>query len=324
MSTTSNYPGGFNSVTIRGVPITQLHPGRVYWVNNSSVLAENGIPGSDSGSEGTYTQPFSTIDYAIGIATASRGDIIAVMPGYTQTITLATEFVMDKAGIAIVGLGTGSSRTTITLGAAAANIPITAANMSISNILFVNNFADVASTFTATGTATPTDLTIEGCEFRDTTSILNGLTVVTGNATANSLDGLGFLNNRISSLGTTAATTSIVLGSAVDRMSVNDNFGIYAILDNTACMIGGGANNMTNFEFARNNLFRPNANSTTGTAISSSSTACTGICHHNTIWQLDGSAGIWISTGTKLGFFENYSPITGAADKSGLINPAAV
>lgn len=322
----ATYPGGFlNGVTIRGVPIQQLHPGEVHWVQNSSVLAKGGVSGSD-GNKGNYREPFGSLEGALNNnkVVASRGDIVVLMPGYTQTITLNTEILFDKAGVAIVGLGAGSLRPTITYGAAAANIPLSAANMSITNVLLVNNFADVASNFTVSGTDTPTDFTIENCEIRDTTSILNGLTVITGNATANSLDGLSFLKNRISSLGTTAATTSIVLGAAVDRWTVNDNFGVYAILDNTACLIGGGANNITNFEFARNNLFRPNANSTSGTAISSSSTGCTGICHDNRVWQLDGSAGIWIDTGTKLGFFENYSPITGAADRSGLINPVAV
>ncbi len=57
----SNYPNGFsNGVTIRGVPLQQAQPGEVFFVNNSSVLAEGGIAGSDSG-KGTYQQPFQNI-----------------------------------------------------------------------------------------------------------------------------------------------------------------------------------------------------------------------------------------------------------------------
>jgi hypothetical protein len=43
------------------------------------------------------------------------------------------------------------------------------------------------------------------------------------------------------------------------------------------------------------------------------------------MYQVDASSGIWIATGhgTALAFSNNFSPITGAADKSGLINPAA-
>jgi hypothetical protein len=88
-------------------------------------------------------------------------------------------------------------------------------------------------------------------------------------------------------------------------------------------MVAAGANSQTNFEFGRNVLNKPNLNSTTGSFISTSATAWTGHCYDNYMWQLDGSAGIWIDTGTKLAFSNNFSPITGAADKSGLINPAA-
>jgi hypothetical protein len=248
-----------------------------------------------------------------------------VKPGHAETISDATSLLLDVAGISIIGLGVGSNRPTLTFSTAAtANIPVTAANVALQNFLFVANFADIASFFTATGTSTPTDFAVENCEFRDTSSILNALTVITGNATANSMDGLVFSGNRITSLGTTAATTAIVLSSATKRVRIMDNFGNWAVLNDTAAMLAAGANALTDFEFGRNVLNKPNTSSTGGSFISCSSTACTGHCHDNRLWQLDNSAGIWITAGTKLAFSENYSPITGAADKSGLINPAAV
>ena len=316
----SNFPNGFtNGVTIRGLPILQTHPGKVFWVNNSTVLPEGGIGGSN-GNDGTYLRPFSTIDYAIGRCTANRGDIIAVMPGHAETVT-ATSIAMDVAGVSIVGLGLGTKRPTLTYGAAAATITVSAANVSVKNILHVANFADVATYYTV-GAAK--DLALDSNEFRDTSSILNALTVVTTGATANAADGLYFAENRVSSLGTTAATTAIVLGAAIDRMRVSKNFTVHAILNDTAALIAGGAHDMTNLQLDNNVGFRPNTSSTGGSFVSSSSTACTGVAHDNKFWQLDNTAGIWIATGTKLGFFENYSPITGAADKSGLINPVAV
>lgn len=319
----SNFPNGFlNGITIRGLPILQTHPGQVYFVNSSSVLSPGGIGGSDQG-PGSYKQPFATIDFAIGRCQASAGDIIMVMPGHAETITTAAQLIMDVAGIAIVGLGTGSLRPTLTFGAAAANIPVTAANMSISNVLFVNNFADVASNFTNTGTAVATDLTIENCEFRDTSSILNALTVITDNATDNSLDGLNFVGNRVSSLGTTAATTAIVLASVANRMKISDNFTVHAILNDTPALIEMNSENCLDLEISNNIGTRPNTSSTGGSFVGSPGT-CTGMCTDNKFYQLDASAGIWIATGSALGFIENYSPITGAADKSGLINPAAV
>lgn len=322
----STYSQGFaGGVVVRGVPLIQTHPGKVFWVGNAGGVRQTNEKAASNGNRGGFMDPFSTIAYALTMCTANRNDIIFVKPGHTLTIADATTLSLNVAGVAIIGLGIGSSRPTITFSTAAtANIPVTAANVILQNFLFKANFADVASVFTATGTATPTDLVIDKCEFRDTTSVLNFMTIVTGNATANSQDGLTVSNCRISSLGTTAATTAIKLNSATDRVIIQDNYGNWAVLNDTAAMLAGGANNITNLDFARNILNRPNTSSTGGSFISSSSTACTGHCYDNYMFQLDGSAGIWIATGTKLAFSQNFSAITGAADKSGLINPVAV
>lgn len=320
----TNYPSGFRyGINLRGIPLTQTHPGQVFWLGNSTVLSP-GARGASNGNDGTFNAPFATLDYAVSRCVANRGDVIFVKPGHAETISSASIAALDVAGVAVIGLGVGSNRPTFTYTTATtANIPITAANMSIQNLLFVANFADIASFFTATGTSTPTDFTVENCEFRDTASNLNALTIITGNATANSMDGLRFIGNRISSLGTTAATTAIKLASTSKRISITDNFGNWAVLNDTAAMLAAGANNQLDFEFARNRLQRPNTSSTGGSFISGSGT-WTGHCYDNYMYQLDNSAGIWIPTGLGLAFSQNFSPITGAADKSGLINPAAV
>lgn len=322
----ANFPKGFaNGVTIQGMPIlmayatSQASLGNtaktgVYWVDSV-----NGLDGNP----GTYQLPLATLNRALALASAN--DIVMLKPGHAETITTTTNVALSTASVTILGLGYGSKRPTFTFSTnATANIPITAANVIMSNCLFVANKADVASFFTATGTATPTDFWLDNCEFRDTSSILNALTVVTGNATANSMDGFKMTNCRISSLGTTAATTAIVLAEAADRVTLTDNYGTWAALNDTAAFLATGANSVTNFDMGRNHLFRPNTSSTGGSFVSSSGTAWTGLCYDNYMWQLDATAGIWIATGTKLGFLNNFSPITGAADKSGLINPAAV
>ena len=178
----------------------------------------------------------------------------------------------------------------------------------------------------ASGTITTgaQDLAIDNCEFRDTSSILNALTIVTGSSTANALAGFSFTRNLISSLGTTAATTSIKTVAAQDRVNISDNVGNWAVLNDTAAMLAAAATSITNFQFNRNQINRPNTSTTSGLAISTSGTAWTGSCNDNRIWGLDNSAQIWIDTGTKLAFNQNFCPITAAADKSGLINPAAV
>lgn len=321
----SNFPGGFaDGFSVRGLPILQAQPGQVRWVGNGVNLLPGNTGGGD-GNPGTYNQPLATLQRAVDLSNSNTGDIIMVKPGHAETISSATVLALNKAGVAIVGLGVGTNRPTLTFTTAAtANIPLTAANVFIQNILFVANFADVASVFTATGTATPTDFALDRCEFRDVDATHNFLSIVTGNATANSMDGFQMTNGRISSLGTTAATTAIKFSAAADRVRLVGNFGNWAVLNNTAAMLATGANNVTNFEFAYNIINRPNTSTTSGLAISTSGTAWTGQCYGNIIWGLNNTAQIWINTGTKLAFNQNFCPITAAADRSGLINPAAV
>jgi len=178
----------------------------------------------------------------------------------------------------------------------------------------------------ASGTVTtgPQDFAIDSCEFRDISSILNFITVVTGAGTAQAMAGFTFTNCVISSLGTTAATTAIKMSAAQDRFKITDNVSVHAVLNNTAAMLATGANSVTNFYFARNTITRLNTATTSGLAISTSGTAWSGQCTDNRIYGLNNTAQIWIDTGTKLGFNHNFCPITAAADKSGLVNPAAV
>ena len=192
------------------------------------------------------------------------------------------------------------------------------------NILHVANFADVVSAYTATGTATPTDFVVDNCEFRDTSSILNFVKTVTGNATAGSMNGFVYSNNKVHGLATTAASQACIMAAANDRQAYLDNFVVYPVLNDTATLVDFGANSHTNLTIARNRVFRPSTSTTGGSLFSGGSTASTGYVYDNYSWHLDNSAGLLAPTGTKLGFQNNYSMITGAADKSGLINPAAV
>lgn len=323
----TSYQNGFpQGLTVRGMPIAIQHPGRIFWVSNSAVSSFGGVIGSnDGGADGAQRRPFSTINYALSRCVASRGDIIMVAPGHAETITTAANLVLNVAGVAIVGLGVGSLRPTLTFSTnTTANIPITAANVSVTNILHRANKADLVSFYTATGANTPTDFAIESCEFRDLSSSLNALKCVTGNATANSMDGFYFAKNRVFGLGTTAATQACIMAAANDRQTYLENYVVYPALSDTAALVDFGANSQTNLLMLRNLLVRPSTSSTGGLVFSGGSTASTGFVVWNEMWHLDNSAGLLFPTGTKLGFSNNYGMVTGAADKSALINPVAV
>lgn len=323
----SLFPQGFkNGLVLRGMPLVQQQPGNVYWVSNSAVLGVRGTVAGSDGNPGDFFRPFATLQKAVDTCLANNGDTIFVKQGHAETISTAAILQLNKAGVALVGLGSGSLRPTLTFTAAAANIPVTAQNVSIQNILFVANFADVASFMTATGTATPKNFNIEGCEFRDTTAILNALTVFTGNATANSNDFFRFSGNVVSSLGTTAATTAIKIASDTRGVEISFNKGVSAVLNDTAAILAAAATQLTEFYLFGNVWERPNTSSTGGSFVSGSGNAWTGMAADNKFYQVDNTAGIWISTGhgSAFGYSQNFSPITGAVDKSALENPAAV
>ncbi len=140
----SNYPNGFNNgLRVREIPLVQMNIGKVFYVNNSSVLPENGVSGSDNNG-GTYLQPLATIDAAVGKCTANRGDIIFVMPGHSESIAAASAIDLDVAGISLIGLGKGSDMAEIEFTNAAATVAIGANNVLVSNIRFNSSVTAVA------------------------------------------------------------------------------------------------------------------------------------------------------------------------------------
>ncbi len=159
----SNYPGGFSQgVTLQNTPVSIPHPGKVFWVNNSTVLAPGGIAGSDA-NDGTYTRPFSTLDYAVGRCTAGRGDVIYIMPGYAQTMTAADAVDVDVADVRIIGLGRGLKRPRFTYTATAGEFVIGAVNVRIENLVFVPGVSAV--THAVDVEAAATDAEIINCSF---------------------------------------------------------------------------------------------------------------------------------------------------------------
>lgn len=156
MSAMSNFPGGFSGgITIRNMPLAVAHPGQVFWV--SSVTGSNG-------NRGTYDRPFGTIHYAVTQCTAAKGDIIMVMPGHIETVTAAAGLAIGTSGVAIIGLGAGGNRPMVQLTTAtSATVTITAANVSVVNILFYCSVDAVVSAIVVSAA----DVTIKNCEMRD-------------------------------------------------------------------------------------------------------------------------------------------------------------
>jgi hypothetical protein len=150
------------SLTIREIPIHTAYPGKVFWVYNGTAL-HGGQRGGSDGNKGSFNSPFATVAYAITQCTANRGDVIMVKAGHTETISDATTFAGNVAGVAVVGLGTGSLRPTFTFDTAnTATIPVSADNVAFKNCIFVANFLSIAAPFTL---ATAKNFAVEDCYF---------------------------------------------------------------------------------------------------------------------------------------------------------------
>jgi len=111
------------------------HPGSVFFVRAGSALGQWGA-GSDAAGYGlSPIAPCASLDYAIGLCTASAGDVIYVGPGHTET---TTAIAADVAGIKIIGLGWGRLTPAITATTGATDlINVSAANVTLRNLRLV-------------------------------------------------------------------------------------------------------------------------------------------------------------------------------------------
>jgi hypothetical protein len=261
----SNYPDGFKwGLTVRGIPILNTYAGNIWWV-------DSGI-GSNGNSGKLPTQPFATIDYAIGRCTANNGDIILVAPGHTETITADSGIDVDVAGVTIIGLGNGEDRPTITFTTAtAADLKMAAANTAIFNMVFKCNIASQDMMIEVSAT----DVEIANCDFREGSA--TGLNFISTAGAANACDRLWIHHN------TFYAPTAGNYNSAIDLEEVNDSVRIedniiWGDFDDAGIQNPSGKV-LTNLQIRRNSV----TNLQSGQHAIQLVSACTGVAENNNL-----------------------------------------
>ena len=183
-----------------GVPVnSEFTTGSVFFVDS--------VTGSNSDDGKSPATAFATIDFAIGNCTANKGDIIYVMPGHDENPTAS--ITADVAGIWINGLGHGTSRPTITFGALAAALDITAASVRVSNLRF--DLGLVATTVTNAINITADSAWVEGCE-----TVVHATSQFTNLLTATDAQFVKIYNNKFHSLESAGATSGIVVDGCDD------------------------------------------------------------------------------------------------------------
>ncbi len=316
--TLTNFPNGITSFGVPQVgsgqiPVTN---GNYYFVCNRS-----GANGSD-GNEGTSPEnPFATLDTAINNCTANNADVIVILPGHAETISSNTALNFDIAGITIIGLGTGASRPTFTLGTAnTTRIPVSAANIKISGCIFIGNFLSIATCFLLT---TAPGFWVDSCEFRDTSAILGFLSIITTTVSVDA-DGLMFTNNIRDSIATTTPGPDIVIAGTISRVTVKGNTTWHrSISNNVAALIAHGALVVTDLDCGFNKIYSVNTDTATGALLlTTSATTGSGMIYNNYMACLDTAAPLVITAAAVQYFcFENY--LNGDVGLSGYLLPAA-
>lgn len=253
-------------------------------------------------------KPFATIDYAVGQCTASKGDVIIVMPGHAETVSAAGGLDLDVAGITVLGLGSGGLQPTVTLTTATtADVDVDAANITVENIHFVSGFADIVAAIDVNAT----DFTLRRCRFSQSAVDLNALIWVQ--------DASGATSDRITiedchCIAYDAANTHFVnfagtgTGHIVSRNILIGDWG-------TMCI--GGAGVVTRATIVDNMI--SNAATDNDSCINFAATA-TGICMRNLC--AGGAAQANGVTATAMAIAENYYGVV-TEDLSAILDPIA-
>jgi len=299
----TNFPNGVSSfgVPVLGggaqIPVTT---GKYLFVHSGT--GNNGYDGRDA------TRPVATIDYAVGLCDANKGDVIIVMPGHAENISGATSLVVDKAGVQIIGLGHGRNRPVLTFTNTAGSIEMDAANTRLSNMVL---FASVSAVVVGVNVDAD-NVTLDGNEFNWDATGDDFITMVDVDA----FDGCSILNNRfISESAAAGAAEAIRLDDChFVRIAGNQFSGQWS----DAAIVGEGAAGV-DLLIADNVIY--NADTTTGNGIALA-VAFTGLAVGNNIGTLYATDPESTFDPGSLLCLENY--IANAVDESGTIVPTVL
>jgi hypothetical protein len=128
----------------------------------NDVLFAGSVTGTSDGGR-HIDLPTATLIQAQSLATASKGDVVYVLPGHAETIAGAAGMTFSKAGVTYVGLGVGRNRPTISYSTGTdAQMIVSGANITFKNIIFdFTGFSAIVAAISITGA----DVAFEDCEF---------------------------------------------------------------------------------------------------------------------------------------------------------------
>lgn len=196
-----------------------------------------------------WTNAVDDLDEAIALCSGDSKYTIMVAPGHTEDVASAGAIEFDVADITVIGLGNGENRPTFTLKTATtATILVEADDITLRNLIFVSDLADVAVCLDVNDGSE--NCVISDCSFVcDTPGTDEFFTCI---SVGDAADGITVENCK-AYMGTGAAKYFVLFDHDSDysRIIGNEVFGDYA----TACIHNDGTDLCNNLLIKDNILY---------------------------------------------------------------------
>lgn len=166
--------------------------GEVFYVNNSGKGPIGSSQGSDSASGLSKLTPLSTLAQAMDRVTASSGDVIILMPGHAETLTVQID--LDVAGVSIIGVGEGSLKPVFTGNGTIDVMDVSAADIRLENVRFAAPSTDAQTSFVNVDAAGCTLKNISGVGSAGSENVVDCFTL-TSNADDCVMEGCRVINS---------------------------------------------------------------------------------------------------------------------------------
>lgn len=301
----SNFPQGISSFGVpvmgSGIQIPST-TGRYFFVHSGT--GSNGNPGDEP------SKPLATIDFAIGLCTANKGDVIIVMPGHAESISAAGGITADVAGVSIIGLGNGTNLPTISIANTGAFILVTAANVYIANLRITATVDEVVKCFSV-GAAY---CTLDNIEYFETASAQARQFLLT-NASADFLTVRNCFHYQANAAGAAQLWIELV---GCDCPRILDSTFILALNNAATSAVINASTAVVNCEIARNTLLQTGGTTQVSAILLAASS--TGFVHDNRVAAAVTTLAGIVALANAYGA-ENYALNT--ANKSGILDPVA-
>lgn len=302
---------GTLNTDIAAAAIENVGTGSIFYVDSGAAA---------DGAGTSWSTAHDTLQEGVDACTEDNGDVIYVAQGHRENIGSAAALTLDCNGISIIGMGDSEGGVTASGACTTNQIPIfilhtntaatatvSADNVTLKNLKFETDDDNIAVGLTVA--ADSNGLVVDGCYFRDGAADEE---LVIGISVAADVDNVQIKDCVFSTYPGGACANAIKLAGGSDDSIISGNtcYGTWS----TGVLLASGAasRNLT----VKDNIF-VTTSANVGVAFNA---AGTGVLARNFIGTTESIANSL--TGTNAMFcFENY--ISGAVDKSGLLDPGA-